>query len=549
MFFKLFLLTIISLVQSIPWWSTTSRRCGELEDVRQNITLLGGHTPLCLENKPMSFENCRQFLSRSNSCTYLSYSYGFCSLHDLSEPSFQIKNDFFYGIVVKKLFAAIDNCSVTDSGKIAVVTAKKRFHRCIRKSNTEAEIIPVEKELPKLAIIISVTKSWAHRHRTGINSLVSNLKCYAQVHNYTFILNIMKDMTPSQFFHRRHVTMVKLHLNNYQHVLHLDSDSLVLNMSRSLDTYLQDPRLHVQLHLHDTMEVTASNYLVRNSHIGRCFMRYWAEYSPPHDKRSPAYFASFLTLNYDNGDLVSAVSELIGTRPLLNCLSDLPTPPNSTTPYMDTVVECFKRLLFHPTLAAGLSKQYPFLKIYLPRGGFWRPHSRLGRYSWWDELMGQCYPSSDVIGHGWKAMSRSYWNTSSASCDVVAYRHGHGGNQRCTWMTKQREIEVLTRYCAWTSSACWAGRGRVIPVEKGSNKSISSSSPYNTCLDECVARHRAVEKESRSSRNVTVMSAGEVDLSVGSAFVEASEVWMRNQMCASCPALFDHGGRVGEGGN
>lgn len=91
----------------------------------------------------------------------------------------------------------------------------------------------------------------------------------------------MGKMTRGEFFHRRHQDILEKYLPNYQFVLNVDADSLVLDLSKSLNFYLTSEMPDVQLHLHESGEVTAAIYLIRNSPYSRCFLQYWAVMRPP----------------------------------------------------------------------------------------------------------------------------------------------------------------------------------------------------------------------------------------------------------------------------
>ncbi len=100
----------------------------------------------------------------------------------------------------------------------------------------------------------------------------------------------MNDMPIEQFYHARHKHILLHYLPSFQYILNLDSDSLILNMAKSLDAYLQfalqdlskDEKEKVQhpdiqLHMHENGEISAAVYLLRNGGYSRCFMTYWLQ--------------------------------------------------------------------------------------------------------------------------------------------------------------------------------------------------------------------------------------------------------------------------------
>ena len=497
-----------TIAQDKSWWNNTLRRntkCTDYFVVLKNVSLYSDQRAIFLRSKPLSFEACRLILLDNSICNLLTYQDGVCSIY----YNFSFTSSDLYKTLISTEInvgrISSDNCKSFDR---KLMTAKTRFLKCTTnlKSNFSPAIFP---STPKLGIVISMTNSWAQTHKEAVSSITANFNCYAKIHNYSFILNIINDMTIGEFFYYRHKIVVSKYLPLYQHILHLDADSLVLNLSRSLDSYLSSPQ-HVHLHLHENGEITASAYLIRNSKYSRCFMRYWADWSPPHKEysfNSKSYFNSFNTLNYDNGDLVAAMIELLDDTYARNCSISLDPPYASNNPYLDTVVQCLKPLL--PNIHAYLARTAPLIRVYLPREGFWRTHSKRDRFSWWDPLLGSCYPSSDVIGHGWKAMARTMWNK-SMQCDVNAARRGAGANPNCHWHNVSVERALVKYYCAWKSPACLVRQRR---------KDTLLADTENECL--------SVGSGCAAVRNHTTEQH--------TSFSVSSQSWLRNQMCSSCP--------------
>mmetsp|Transcript_16882 Transcript_16882/g.16958 ORF Transcript_16882/g.16958 Transcript_16882/m.16958 type:complete len:547 (-) Transcript_16882:108-1748(-) len=512
--------------------------CGDVRGPYFDILATNGHTESCFQDRPMSFESCRLLLRDTDQCTALTYESGLCSLHNRSHERFTLSHQLTKSVVYFQLNVHTDSCL---EGIANVHSAVDRFQQCLLSNTTRKTASPTG-HLPLLAIVMSVTSSWASSHRTGLHATTSNFRCYAAAHNYTFILNELPPMPSSVFFSQRHVTVLEQYLPYYQHVLHVDADSLVLNLSRSLDSFLSAPQ-DVQLHLHENGEVTASIYLIRNTVYSRCFMRLWAQWAPPHTpvQHTRHSLITYNTLNYDNGDLVSALLELIDPHRARHCSRTMIASNGSTNPYLDSVVRCFRSL--SPGLSDTLRRVAPQIRIYLPREGFWRTHARRGRFGrWWDELYGSCYPSSDVIGHGWKAMARSFWsvnqvktaveqtdNIDSSLCNITEIHSGRGGNPRCMWLSRQQELRVVNHFCAWKSPACTglsfgaAGSGGA-EFEAGILED-------NLCLGHLSERSRK-KRDSGSCARTHALEIREVSEEL---FNISSESWVRQQICFTCP--------------
>jgi hypothetical protein len=467
--------------------------CIALKRASERISLEGGHTRQCFTSAVISFESCRQLLYRSNTCSSLSYKDMKCSLHDHTRLNFK-KSTTTPGVSGPLVYTKEDVRSTSLSPHEACSqhgfkSAFVKFEQCVA---GELEPEPAGPELlPRLGIVISVTKHWALTHKADIASVTSNFECYAAAHNYTFLLNIMDDMPAGQFFHERHHVVRQQLLRRFHFLLHLDADSLVLNISRSLDQYLRPDSPHVQLHMHENGEVTAAAYLVRNSAYSRCFLQYWADFSPPHERQansSPGVYSSALyderlyeVPNYDNGDLVSAVMNMLGPDVYLTCMRVVASLSPKVKRqfiniYHQTVVECWK--MMQPSLRAREREWSDGnLKIYLPKEGFWRTHSRRNRYGsdpkhWWNMVTASCFPSSDLLGHGWKGMVRNMWPLlpdergghsaprqppGAGLCRAATETAASGGNPNCVWLGPTEELQVASRFCSWKAPVCLPG--------------------------------------------------------------------------------------------
>ena len=381
----------------------------------------------------------------------------------------------------------------------------------------------------------------------------------------------MPAMSAARFFYERHRYVLHYYLPRYQYVLHLDADSLVLNLSKPLEAYFKDNshrHAHdVHLHMHENGEVTAAAYLLKNSGPSRCFLQLWADFSPPHSDVSSALTNAVWNMssedlsrmtyevsNYDNGDLVAAVTNLLAPHVykahLLNMTSRSPEYFSKLqNAYHETMVHCFTGI--QATLPRRLSRRARFLRIYLPREGFWRTHARKGRFGkWWDDLFGNCYSSSDIIGHGWKAMSRQMWGVPAdsparddsvtvptPSCDLPAIRAGRGANKMCTWMSAEKERDVARDFCMYQSPVCVQNttcRSDYEESGRSDSKYMTSRTFVRNRLAECNAC-LGVQSACAARRAVGTGGDGMDNGNAMEVFGVQHEAWWKGQMCATCP--------------
>jgi hypothetical protein len=453
----------------------------------------------------------------------------------------------------------------------------------------------------------------------------------------------MPDIPAPEFFYHRHRYILHHFLPMYQYVLHLDADSLVLNLSRSLSPYLDTAsKQHIYLHLHENGEVTAAAYLIRNSAISRCFLNYWSNISPPHADRytstsislthtlMPPSQNSFLSRtshlhnpphttttttkiqssnttymdststyevpNYDNGDLVTGLINLLGPRIYNHCITTFaqyitPTEMKSyTNIYHETIVKCWALLL--PTLPNRVERIAPYLRIFHPREGFWRTHARLGRFGgWWDELFGSCYSSSDVIGHGWKALARSFWPvgeggvfttqldhtaqlsnhssphsdqsqinynarlsssysipslhliTNQAICNLTNIHMSNGHVSRCQWLSPTQELHLARKYCMYWSPVCKTHSKVDHNVSSspgwcvGSvcSKCLGRNSTCSRCRDTDATKDDYSRDGNRLMISRTAVAALLMRDAGGVPYGVEHEGWWVQQLCSACP--------------
>lgn len=79
-----------------------------------------------------------------------------------------------------------------------------------------------------------------------------------------------------QFLLERHSSMLRRFLWRYQWVMVVDPNSIILNMSFSLEDFLRSTQEHVIFQMKGDGFLDTDRYFVRNSPFSRCFLRMWA---------------------------------------------------------------------------------------------------------------------------------------------------------------------------------------------------------------------------------------------------------------------------------
>lgn len=157
--------------------------CGELVTI-PSVSLEGGHTNNCFQEKPISYEYCRMMLQQSPSCSALTYSRGNCWIHDRSKRDFTIESQprvNAASLSIVKLDGAMGECN-SSGAEESTPSALARFETCMRQGD-DTDV----SKLPLLAIVISVTQRWAQANNEELNAVASNLQCYCEIHGYSFV--------------------------------------------------------------------------------------------------------------------------------------------------------------------------------------------------------------------------------------------------------------------------------------------------------------------------------------------------------------------------
>lgn len=504
--FSLLVAQVTFLSTSTPWPSSLDgeRNKDDVDGVDEyclkqemHVEVREGHSHECRGGIPLAFDACRLIFLRSPTCSILSYHNKRCYLHDTSNESFQINN--ISKELIKKQLVFKKNLN---SPHCKYHCAREKFHSCLRESQSKARESSMD-QLEKLAIVISATEDWIQSHHDGMELVKSNLQCYADTHHYTFIMNVLNPMSEAEFYFQRHVSIFHDILPKYQAVLHLDADSLVLDMSKSLDRFLNMSQ-NIFFHLHENGEVAASTYLVKNMPEVYCFGSLWMSIgaSGLSSSANSSALLYYDTLNFDNGNLMYAIISALNYQSYRKCISAIYfTQPADfdvmSNIYHQTVVECWIQGLGH--LEKSVKRAFPQMKLFFPREGYWRTQGKQGRFGeWWDELFYYCSPSTDIIGHGWKAMARTFWTHNS--CDIPANRRGNGKSTKCTWLTPAQERQLASKHCLWKSPIC-----------------INEVSGMNDCL---------ISSNASCNRKNAFVKVG---------FDVSKVEWWQRQLCFSCP--------------
>ena len=368
--------------------------------------------------------------------------------------------------------------TVVEMGGAGVPSSTRdELHRCIRMervhehSTSDLSMRPSSssKTGRRVAIVESMTSNHfaspgvplAEEHRRTVHSV----GCWARRHNYTLVLHPvplaeLRTGYSKAYGPRRHwggvsfdkindvrhrVVERYLRGGKYDHVLHVDTDTIALNVTRSLHSFTRHPAA-MQLQVRENGEVAGATYLARRSPEARCFLKLWDRLGHM-THRNPRPM-----LNTDNGVLLMLIARLLDTRSALKCEADAvaaagegpsshgqPMPPPSSrgrwhgfSAYASTYLPCFAERLtpsllrhrmhshsFTPKMEVitptdGAQPQespkplrLSWLRFLFPREGWQRsfenPHLAEGQHA----SLVNYQPSTDLLGHGWKAMGRT----------------------------------------------------------------------------------------------------------------------------------------------
>ena len=281
-----------------------------------------------------------------------------------------------------------------------------------------------------LAIVVSV--SLERQSDAELQHAMDNMKQYASRHEYTFYLQLIPQSTSLHFFSMRWLELVASQIwERHEYILHLDSDSVFIDFQKSLGKWTSSPQ-HIFLQIRLNKEVTAAAVLVRTSAFAECFLRMWAGKG------------LIERTNHDNGDLLALMLDF--AAPDLVDVCDRLRDADYEAQYIVCFSKAHARLL--------LLTDYMPISVAPPLGGFQKSLEGLGLYETDKafqaehpdhfKLVMRCW-SSDLIGHGSKAIGTIFWAGRADHNSVVP---------NCLYNTPEEELEVARRCCLWHYPGC-----------------------------------------------------------------------------------------------
>lgn len=223
----------------------------------------------------------------------------------------------------------------------------------------------------KLMIIMSETVDRKGRPDTA--HVVDNFQRYCARHGYLFKLHHYEVDDDLGVFGTRWKDAFKWwYMADW--LLMVDSDTLVANISTSLDSFLNGPE-HVLLHWRPNREVTAAAVAVRTTSFGRCFLERWMSVILTQKMRGRE-------ANADNGALLLLVAEFVDPDTARKCASARLDPFN--------LIKCYEVSNQH---FGSIPTQKLPIRIFPLIAGFWRQHEGIKEIG---VGVGPCYDQSLV---------------------------------------------------------------------------------------------------------------------------------------------------------
>eukprot|EP01041_Mallomonas_annulata_P011883 gene11883-24897_t len=506
----------------------TELKCGHIRiDPWKGLSIFGGRSVLCKQYH-VSYQSCKLLLAQNQNCSALIYEDKICTLLDRRQADFRVTKSNVHVAIAMKLIPQLDKCK--SHVAIQHISPTRRYEKCLhtktksyirRNKLRTIDSFKSFSSLPLLNIVISVTQSWIERSQTELDLIVAHWQCYAKLHGYLFTLNVLQSAGANEFFVERHESIMKTYLPYAQWVLHLDADSIVLNMSRTLDDFISRHQLSsnpnpygsdhaIILQVRENTEITSGIYLVRNDPRSYCFLEYWRSFHPPWTPPTPQKPSRSVipVPNNCNGALVAAVLLLATGDAGIKCLENLQY--NLITrpfPYPEQACSIKNRTRIYELSQLDTSTDLTKFGIRLlwHREGLWRSHEKddpkYAKSGLW-RLFNRCYPSSELIGHGNKNIASEMLESHhSTQCDMnMKSDPVRSINGKCKWYNMTEEMDVLRHYCLWRSPAC------VTTMKKeGGNRCVEPSRGESVIgmimNDKCVPYHNMIATDFRTVRN------------------------------------------------
>jgi hypothetical protein len=273
--------------------------------------------------------------------------------------------------------------------------------------------------------------------------IASNFQQYCQRHGYLFKHHFYNQTERYGVFATKWAHLHKF-WEQADWLLLVDSDSLVVNMSRSFDPFLQDSTQHVLLQLRPrSREVDAAAVALRSSEFSRCFLEHWlAVYTQTKERK--------IFMNNDNGPLLQTVLDLLAPDMAAACFGK----SNYTT--YDNYRRCWEGVFPLLSHAHELSP----VKVYMPLAGFLREHigadavvrppitAGCTKQALEQMLMQRCW-SNDLIVSGWKQIGAGMWAGLEQNASLA----------RCHFNTLEEELVVARTACFVEYPGCYSAGG------------------------------------------------------------------------------------------
>lgn len=352
--------------------------------------------------------------------------------------------------------------------------ARDELQRCVRARRASTGASQLDGTLStsgassRVAIVESMTSNYfsapgvplKEEHRRTARSI----DCWARRHNYSLLLHAVPHAElkrgysapygPKRLWRGvpfdkindvRH-RVVASHLeppHAFDHVLHIDTDTIALNESRSLRRFLHHPAA-VQFQVRENGEVAAATYIARRSPEAICFLQLWDTLGQlTHRNPRPM-------LNTDNGVLLMLVARLLDEPSALACEA---AAVRGRANYLSAYLPCFAERLT-PSLLLHRTRSHhahvPWLRFLFPREGWQRSFESPAPGERQHHSLASFQPAGDLLGHGWKAMGRlMVVPPGDASGDAGRCAPLQRNASGCPTLTRATEQALAVEMCWW----------------------------------------------------------------------------------------------------
>lgn len=194
----------------------------------------------------------------------------------------------------------------SDASSLTGSRMRDEFNRCVRaRRSSDNHASSHGGGSRGVAIVESMTANYLNELgevvKEEVRRTTHNMRCWATRHNYTHILNAVplaelrkgysKPYGPNRLWDGvpfdkindvRHRAVSRYLDQGYEHVLHVDTDTIALAKGRSLERFIRHPAaMHLQMR--ENGEIAAATYIARRSHETSCFLSLVSRPSTPHN--------------------------------------------------------------------------------------------------------------------------------------------------------------------------------------------------------------------------------------------------------------------------